>query len=308
MSISLKDFPNEIKASFFHNLPSIEDIDNFGLADRSFDTLSKINYIWLNFAHKIGCPIPDPGLKDFKDYEVRNLTKAFIESLRDHIEYYENLQLESLSIENINSVQRKIEILDIFSIWKKIITFLPVSRRPAHQIPFDSSKFSDYNYLTSQFSNWVEKNQTDLSSLVNLSFYNINLRTLPNAFCKLKHIRQLDLSYNHIIDLSDELSSLKNLEELNLKYNELRFVPKCLFDLPRLKKLFLEENPLYNANESLKKLKEKDIEVDLTINIENQKKTDKVNTKETVILITARIVLILGILFLLILEQLNEKQ
>ncbi|NGX44430.1 MAG: hypothetical protein K1060chlam3_00597 [Candidatus Anoxychlamydiales bacterium] len=318
MSISLNDFSNEIKTMFFKNLNSIENIGSFGLANRSLDTLSKTNCIWLLFAKEIGCPIPDPGPKGFKDYEVRNLTKDFIAILLDHIGYYEhqyyntfnlepeNIQLESLSIENINRVQKKIEILDIFSIWKKLITILSSRGGPATRAFFDSSKLCDYNYSISLFNEWIKENQTELSSLRDLTFFSISLRSIPKALYMLDNLKRLNLSYNYIIDLPDELSLLKNLEELNLKGNELTFVPKCLFDLPRLKKLFLAKNPLHRSAESLKGLKKKNIEVDLNKIEETQIEFDK-EGKKLILLMLSWMTVLLAVIYILQNQKSNEE-
>jgi len=316
MCTSSSNFPNGISSQ---NLENFDLLKNFYSAESFPNTSSKANDVWLDFAKKINCPIPDSGPEGFKDSEGFGLVKNFIDKLQDHIEHYKNqyynnfqiypdIQLNSFSIKNINFLQDKIEILDTFNIWKMLISLLSNNHIPFQSLSADISRVSDSKDFILLFSVWIKKNNDALLFFENLTFSNINLRSIPKALCMFKNLKELNLSNNHIIDLPKEFKKLKNLEVLNLKCNEFTFVPKCLFDLPRLKQLYLAENPLNNLNESLKRLREKNIEIDLIINEKNQKEIDKAETKEIIVLLTGKILLILGILFFLNLELLNERK
>lgn len=61
---------------------------------------------------------------------------------------------------------------------------------------------------------------------------------------KLQHIKEIDLSKNHLESLSDNIGSLVNLKSLDLLGNQLKSLPASFGELKSLQWLDLKDNPL----------------------------------------------------------------
>lgn len=70
------------------------------------------------------------------------------------------------------------------------------------------------------------------------------MSTLPTDFAKLQHIKEIDLSKNHLKTLPDNFGSLINLKTLDLLGNNIVTLPSCFSELKSLQWLDLKENPL----------------------------------------------------------------
>jgi len=75
-----------------------------------------------------------------------------------------------------------------------------------------------------------------------------------------KRVSHLDLYEMGLGSLSSEIGKLDRLEELNLGFNKLSVLPEELCDLPNLEALYVDDNPLSNHS-IVDKLKEKGVEV-----------------------------------------------
>jgi leucine-rich repeat protein SHOC2 len=58
----------------------------------------------------------------------------------------------------------------------------------------------------------------------------------------LKSLEVLDLSYNNIDELPEDIEKLENLRTLNLKGNKLKSVPKSILKIKKLNYINLDDN------------------------------------------------------------------
>ncbi len=75
----------------------------------------------------------------------------------------------------------------------------------------------------------------------------INLRwnrlvNIPEELCSLKQLKILELNNNNLTDLPIEIAQLEYLEELNLNINNLRKLPEEIIKLNNLKVLNIKNN------------------------------------------------------------------
>lgn len=73
----------------------------------------------------------------------------------------------------------------------------------------------------------------------------LNLRDFPKDLVQISHLlRTLDLSFNRIQILNENISSFKNLKILNLSHNKIKLLPSSIGHLEKLESLLLENNLL----------------------------------------------------------------
>lgn len=77
---------------------------------------------------------------------------------------------------------------------------------------------------------------------INLSHNKIESLSLSFGFEMLIKLNELDLSFNNIEEIPDEISYLKNLQVLKLNNNKIKTLPPNLFKNTRLSRLSLENN------------------------------------------------------------------
>jgi Leucine-rich repeat (LRR) protein len=78
-----------------------------------------------------------------------------------------------------------------------------------------------------------------LEGLQELKINNTRLHNLPENIGRLKSLKMLDISNNHLQWLPDSITELENLEELSVKNNLIHYLPKNIGNLKLLKKLNL---------------------------------------------------------------------
>lgn len=72
-----------------------------------------------------------------------------------------------------------------------------------------------------------------------------NLREIPKDLTHISHLlRTLDLSFNRLQILNENISSFKNLKTLNLSHNKLKIISNSIGQLVKLETLNLENNLL----------------------------------------------------------------
>jgi len=81
-------------------------------------------------------------------------------------------------------------------------------------------------------------------SVVGISLYKCDLKTIPSSVFQLKSLQTLDLSFNQLSELPKEIAELKSLQKLYLSSNQLSELPKEIAELKSLHVLDLSSNQL----------------------------------------------------------------
>ena len=93
-----------------------------------------------------------------------------------------------------------------------------------------------------------------IGALENLNWLNLSvnlLEELPNEFCDLVNLENLDIWGNRLKLLPDGIG---NLKEMNLSENQLKVLPKSFDNLANLEKLLISNNGLTSLPTSIGKL------------------------------------------------------
>lgn len=77
------------------------------------------------------------------------------------------------------------------------------------------------------------------------------IQQIRESWCGLTELRELYLSYQHIIDVSANVRKLTNLVRLDLSYNGLDELPEEIGTIPNLQELYLSGNQLTHLPTSL---------------------------------------------------------
>lgn len=105
----------------------------------------------------------------------------------------------------------------------------------------------------------------NITSLLELNVRYNTIKTLPQSFTQLVHLRKLVLMKNRLYELPTTLGDLRNLEHLDVTSNELRTLPMSICDCHKLKTLLLVDNQLVRLPDNLGYLKSLR-KIDLTAN------------------------------------------
>ncbi len=76
---------------------------------------------------------------------------------------------------------------------------------------------------------------SDCTKLTHLKMQNNRLTALPKGIEHFKYLKKLDLSFNKISHIGEEILECENLEELVIQSNKLEILPAILSQLPQLK-------------------------------------------------------------------------
>lgn len=89
----------------------------------------------------------------------------------------------------------------------------------------------------------------EFSRLTSLSFLYLNskigLKIFSPELCMLTNLKELDRSYNSIMEIPPQIRYLNQLESINLLSNQVSIIPKEFFDLINLKILRLDSNRIH---------------------------------------------------------------
>lgn len=88
-----------------------------------------------------------------------------------------------------------------------------------------------------------------------LKLDNLGLTVIPPQIFLLKHLETLDLSYNKITRIPNNIRSLKNLKDLKLIHNEIRKIPAEVCLLKKLAKFEIVGNKISGLPEGFRNLK-----------------------------------------------------
>jgi Leucine rich repeat len=87
-----------------------------------------------------------------------------------------------------------------------------------------------------------------------LNLSDLGLQVLPEAVCRLAHLRFLYANNNRLTQLPESIGQLAKLQELTIVGNKLTQLPVTIGQCTRLRKLYLDDNRLMRLPESIGRL------------------------------------------------------
>ncbi|EFC38629.1 rhoGEF domain-containing protein [Naegleria gruberi] len=158
------------------------------------------------------------------------------------------------------------------------ITLLDISNNYISSIPTwfaTTLKSLTYLFLPYNYLYELPENFCEMKKLKELDLSNNNFEYVPGCILKLPNILTLDLSGNSLLIFPNDISLLKNtLTDLNISGNELREVPDDIRQLKKLKYFKYNDNDLFYYTTSLI-LSKLNTEEDLRIKSKNRRKSVK---------------------------------
>ncbi len=181
---------------------------------------------------------------DLSNLSLKKLPRSFsnlknLKTLNLGYNDFESFPIQLFELENLEVLNLKLSQLD---------SIPPGIGRLANlrTLILDDNKFNDFPFAVAELNNLEE-----------LSITSSNISTVPNEILNLKKLRRLDLSSfwsykdkNQISDISN-LTGLTDLESLDLDWNKIERLPENLCDLKHLKKLSLLSNPIKGIPENI---------------------------------------------------------
>ena len=266
---NLESFPNS-----FGNLQNLEELDainnNLELLSENFDNLINLNYINL-FNNNLGEFINN--ISDFESLEVLNLGNNSLDSISNEIcSIYTNLNYLSLENNNLcppypdclSEIDIGSQNLDSCNLCDEGYLFIDSTPENVHILNESNCFFeSDLEVLSNvvQFNNlqtvfpFFGFNQIwNSGRLISLNLSYNFLTGVPNEIQNLEFLKNLDLSNNQIFFLNDAVTNVQNLEELNLTNNPLIELPSSIGNLINLEKISISSANLDSIPESFGEL------------------------------------------------------
>ncbi|KAF0979611.1 hypothetical protein FDP41_001279 [Naegleria fowleri] len=161
------------------------------------------------------------------------------------------------------------------------ISLLDLSNNYISSIPTwfaTTLKSLTYLFLPNNYLYELPENFCEMKKLRELDLSHNAFEYMPSAILKLPNIITLDFSNNSLLLLPNDISLLKNtLTDLNVSYNELREIPDDIRQLKKLKYFKYNENDLFYYTTSLI-LSKLGIEEDLRIKPRNRRRSVKVSS------------------------------
>ncbi len=191
--------------------------------------------------------------------KINNLKSRSI--LIEKLNYFAH-QENKYNLKNIFS-RKNIERLKTHDLAELLINYYFIKLLKA-KFGFINYKFNNNGYITQLDLTNVDPQGIYLTNFLNLISNLRQLRELDLRFNNLIELSEisnesnsiisLDLSYNKLINIPDSIEKLKSLKELNLKSNRLRTLPGSLSSLLSLQILNLRNNILTKIPKSIKLL------------------------------------------------------
>jgi len=182
---------------------------------------------------------------DLSNLDLKDLPKSFtnlhkLKVLDLSYNDFESFPIQVFELKNLEVLNLKLSHLDSIPPGIGQLTKLRI-------LILDDNKFSDFPFAV-----------TELNNLEELSITSSNISFIPKEIRNLKKLKRLDLSSfwsykdkNQISDVSN-LMSLINLESLDLDWNKIERLPNELCSLKKVRKLSLLSNPIKEIPESIR--------------------------------------------------------
>lgn len=146
-------------------------------------------------------------------------------------------------LKNLDLSQNKIaDIHDIMSNLADIET-IHLEYNEITNLPNSIANLTSLKYLNLSFNNLVSfsDNCENLINLVELNLSHNSIKSIQ-ALCKIKSLKKLLLSFNHIDKIPNEICEMENLEHIELSNNNIYSVPKKIEKCKKLSFFNLSNN------------------------------------------------------------------
>lgn len=185
------------------------------------------------------------GIQLFKHLEKLNLNnnhiKSLPKSLSDNFCCFNSLEHLSLFQNELDEISYEINIL-------RNLKYLNLGKNKFTTIPEKICQFTqlEYLYMGSNQIEYIPKLISKLTNLNQLILSCNRIRILPIDFFKL-NVKKLDLKYNKIKVIPQEITLLHNIKTLELSYNKIESFPQDLTNLTHLHFLDLIQDHPYKG-------------------------------------------------------------
>ncbi|MHA7057271.1 leucine-rich repeat domain-containing protein [Aquimarina sp. M1] len=203
--------------------------------------------------------------KTYSEITAENKNKAYrldlsyqgLKTLPDAVDSIQDLRMINLSNNTALNLDQTLKKLAIH----KNLKILILDSLDIKEIPTSIKLFPNLKQIS-----LVDNPNLDLKQVIDqiselpvefLNLKNTKLTKLPENISKLTHLRDLNLSYNSINDLTSYvyLGKLPELYSLWLDHNELQTFPKTIGRLRQVRFLYIDHNHLKELPEQLKEMR-----------------------------------------------------
>jgi Leucine-rich repeat (LRR) protein len=158
----------------------------------------------------------------------------------------QELNISSNPLQRFPSVLTRLPNLEVLHLDQTGLEEIPANFQPA--------AIGHLSLARNQIATIPDKLFANGSSLRILRLQQNRLKVLPSSLACLIGLEELDLSYNELENLPEELGQLKRLEVVHLQGNRLRALPRSLGQLTALRQLTIHGNQLTTLPDSIGQL------------------------------------------------------
>lgn len=232
--------------------------------NKYFYNMMQENSLWKKIAKKIGCSVEE--ITDEKTSHIRLIRREFIEvkkALENLIKDDPKARLPKEVSEILNRITKFdakqncfIEVIPTYDEIKLLKDYLKARDTLAvwHALTCKEAPGFPYGYscesaretidLANGFSDWFTLYKPYFITLTNLNLAYNKLSTLPDEIGQLKQLKTLSLLNNNFVTLPPQIKELDQLEFLELSNNYLSTISSEIGQLHKLQHLYLSQNNL----------------------------------------------------------------
>ncbi len=215
----------------------------------AFGNLPSLEYLYIKDCPSLeGLPESFGKLPSLKKLEIKKcpLLKRLPESF-GYLPSLEELLIEDTPIEDFPASSEKLTSLKKIEIRKHPLEYLPA--RIGELKAIETIRVEESPKIKDVPTSW-----TRLTSLNSLGMTKCGLTEFPKKACDIQSLEVLDLDYNELESIPDDILKLKNLEILRMLSNKLKELNPHLADLPSIIKMYLSDNRIKKVPKEFLKL------------------------------------------------------
>ncbi|MHA1747114.1 MAG: leucine-rich repeat domain-containing protein [Promethearchaeota archaeon] len=203
----------------------------------AFSNLPSLEYLYINDCPSLeGLPDSFGKLPSLKKLEIKKCPS--LKHLPESFGYLPSLEeflIEDTPIEDFPASSEHLTSLKRIEIRKHPLEYLPA--RIGELKAVEIIKIEECPKIKDVPSSW-----TRLTSLEVLKMNKCGLTEFPKKACDIRCLEVLDLDYNEIESIPDDILKLKNLYSFSMSYNTIKKLNPNLADLPSIMELDLSDN------------------------------------------------------------------